>query len=169
MDRMPSIRCCLVLLQTFLGRQPSPAQERRRTRPAMSRLPSVALGNTTTVSVTVLTGVSSTAQSSRPRVNRADMFWLATLLPLSLLTLRRTRRSWPAGFVCCLCCLIAATGCGAGRAIPLETWFESKPSVESNYACWNLYDRCLGEQRRPDADGQSHVDRSVGFDLVSAM
>jgi len=32
---------------------------------------------------------------------------------------RRTRRSWVASFVL-LGCLVAATGCGAGRAIPLE-------------------------------------------------
>ncbi|HTC76685.1 MAG TPA: choice-of-anchor D domain-containing protein [Edaphobacter sp.] len=79
----------------------------------------VALGNTTTVSVTVLTGVSSTAQSLRPPTSRRGMFWLAALLPLSLVPLPRTRRLWPASFVL-LGCLIAATGCGAGRAIPLQ-------------------------------------------------
>ena len=79
----------------------------------------VALGNAATISVTVLTGVSSTAQSSRPLANRRDMFWLATLLPLSLVAFGRTRRSWLGSSVL-LGCLIAATGCGAGRAIPLE-------------------------------------------------
>jgi hypothetical protein len=90
---------------------------------------SVALGNTTTISVTVLTGVSSTAQSSRPRTNRPGMLWLATLLPLSLVALRRTRRSWVASFVL-LGGLVAATGCGAGRAIPLENG--SNPGPPSN-------------------------------------
>jgi hypothetical protein len=79
----------------------------------------VALGSTTTISVTVLTGVSSTAQSSRPLAKRPGMFWLAALLPLSFVALRRTGRSWVASSVL-LVCLVAATGCGAGRAIPLE-------------------------------------------------
>ena len=89
---------------------------------------SVALGNTTTVSVTVLTGVTTAAASSRPRVDadRRSMLWLATLFPLGLLALRRTRRSCFPGFVL-LCCLIAASGCGAGRAIPLETGSNPNP------------------------------------------
>jgi hypothetical protein len=90
---------------------------------------SVALGSTTTISVTVLTGVSSTAQSTRPRTNRADMVWLAALLPLSLVAVRRTRRSWLAGSIL-LGCLVAATGCGAGRAIPLQSG--SNPNPPSN-------------------------------------
>jgi hypothetical protein len=89
----------------------------------------VALGNTTTISVTVLTGVSSTAQSLRPLMKQQGMFWLATLLPLSLVTLRRTRRSWLASSVL-LVCLVAATGCGAGRAIPLQGG--SNPNPPSN-------------------------------------
>ena len=89
----------------------------------------VALGNTTTVSVTVLTGVSSTAQSLRPLMNRPGMFWLATLLPLSLVALPRTRRSRLASSIL-LGCLVAATGCGAGRAIPLENG--SNPNPPSN-------------------------------------
>jgi Transmembrane protein 131-like N-terminal len=89
----------------------------------------VALGNTTTISVTVLTGVSSTAQSLRPLAKRPGMFWLATLLPLSLVALRRTRRSWLASSVL-LGCLVAATGCGAGRAIPLQGG--SNPNPPSN-------------------------------------
>jgi len=88
---------------------------------------SVALGNTTTISVTVLTGVSSTAQSLRPLTNRPGMFWLATLLPLSLVALGRTRRSWLASSIL-LGCLVAATGCGAGRAIPLESGSNPNPT-----------------------------------------
>jgi hypothetical protein len=76
--------------------------------------------------VTVLTGVSSTAQSTRPRTNRADMVWLAALLPLSLVGLRRTRRSWLASSIL-LGCLVAATGCGAGRAIPLQSGSNPNP------------------------------------------
>jgi hypothetical protein len=88
---------------------------------------SVALGTTTTISVTVLTGVSSTAQSSRPLTNLRDMFWLATLLPLSLVAFGRTRRSWLASSIL-LGCLVAATGCGAGRAIPLESGSNPNPT-----------------------------------------
>ena len=80
----------------------------------------VPLGSTTTVSVTILTGVASAAHSSRPPMKRTRMFWLATLFPLSLLGRRRVRRSRLVGFVL-LACVIAATGCGAGRAIPLES------------------------------------------------
>jgi Transmembrane protein 131-like N-terminal len=90
---------------------------------------SVALGSTTTVSVTVLTGVSSTAQSSRPLMSRPGMLWLATLLPLSFVAIGRTRRSWLAGSML-LGCLVAATGCGAGRAIPLQNG--SNPNPPSN-------------------------------------
>jgi hypothetical protein len=88
---------------------------------------SVALGNTTTISVTVLTGVSSSALFSRPLLNRPSAFWLATLLPIGLLALRRTRRS---GLTCfaLLGCLIAATGCGAGRAIPLGSVSNPNPT-----------------------------------------
>jgi hypothetical protein len=88
---------------------------------------SVALGHTTTISVTVLTGVSSTAQSSRLLTNRPGIFWLATLLPLGLVALPRNRRSWLAGFVL-LGCLVTATGCGAGRAIPLESGSNPGPT-----------------------------------------
>jgi hypothetical protein len=93
---------------------------------------SVALGNTTTISVTVLTGVSSTALFSRLTINRQtmnrpSMFWLATLLPMGLLALRRTRRS---SLVCfaLLGCLITASGCGAGRAIPLGSGSNPNPT-----------------------------------------
>jgi hypothetical protein len=88
---------------------------------------SVTLGTTTTVSVTVLTGVSSTALISPPSLNRPSLFWLATLLPVGLLALRRTRKSSLVAFAL-LGCLIAATGCGAGRAIPLDNSSGSGPT-----------------------------------------
>jgi hypothetical protein len=87
---------------------------------------SVALGNTTTVSVTVLTGVSSTSLLSPPLMNRRSVFWLATVLPVGLLALRRMRRSGVVAFTL-LGCLIAMSGCGAGRAIPLESGSGSGP------------------------------------------
>jgi hypothetical protein len=88
---------------------------------------SVALGSTTTVSVTVLTGVTSAAASARPRGYRTNIAWFATLFPLSLLALRRSRRSVLVVLVL-LGCLIAATGCGAGRAIPLESGSNPNPT-----------------------------------------
>jgi hypothetical protein len=88
----------------------------------------VALGTTTTVSVTVLTGVSSTALFSQPLKKRPSMFWFAILLPLGLPALRRKRRWGLAAFML-LGCLMAATGCGAGRAIPLEEGSNPNPPV----------------------------------------
>ena len=88
---------------------------------------SVALGSTTTVLVTVLTGVTSTAASARPHVYRTNIAWFATLFPLSLLALRRSRRSCLVGLVL-VGCLTAATGCGAGRAIPLESGSNPNPT-----------------------------------------
>jgi hypothetical protein len=86
----------------------------------------VPLGNTTTVSVTVLTGVSSAAPSSRSSVARSTSLWLAALSPLGLLALRRTRRTGITSFVV-LCLLLAASGCGAGRAIPLADGSNPNP------------------------------------------
>jgi Transmembrane protein 131-like N-terminal len=80
---------------------------------------SVALGNTSTVSMTILTGVAS-ASSSDPHMFKIDrLLWLAALLPLSLMALRRNRLPRLVAGVL-LCMLIVASGCGAGREIPLE-------------------------------------------------
>ncbi len=80
---------------------------------------SVTLGNTTTVSVTVLTGVPSTAGLPHKRIIRPEVFWVVVLIPLGFATVRRRRRFL---FVssAVLSCLLTATGCGAGRSIPLE-------------------------------------------------
>jgi hypothetical protein len=86
----------------------------------------VALGNTTTISVTVLTGVSS-ASSSKPSRGRTRLFWLAMLLPLGLLGTRK-KRLYHLASVAVLCLLIAATGCGAGRAIPLVSGSNPNPT-----------------------------------------
>ena len=80
---------------------------------------SIPLGGTTTVSVTVLTGVVSV--SSRGFfIGRSSVILFATLFPLGLLGLRQVRRSSAAGFAL-LCLLLAASGCGAGREIPLTS------------------------------------------------
>src|SRR5260370_196274 len=72
---------------------------------------SVPLGTTTTIAVTVLTGVTSASVTAGDRV-----FWLAGLLPLGLLALARRRLP---RFTCLLllCGLIAAAGCGSGPRI----------------------------------------------------
>jgi hypothetical protein len=72
----------------------------------------VGLDTTTTISVTVLTGVASSSISTRHNV-----LWFAVLLPVGLLAVGRTRLSRIAGLIV-LCCLIGAGGCGAGRLIP---------------------------------------------------
>lgn len=79
---------------------------------------SVALGNTTTISMTILTGVTTTSSAAPLLLRRNRVLWLAALLPLGLLALRRHRLPrLVAGAL--LCVLIAASGCGAGREIPL--------------------------------------------------
>jgi hypothetical protein len=81
---------------------------------------SVALGSTTTVSVTVITGVSTTASSVPEATRSRRVLWLAALLPFGVLRLGRTRWS---RLVCAslIGLLIAASGCGTGRIIPLES------------------------------------------------
>jgi hypothetical protein len=86
----------------------------------------VPLGNTTTVSVTVLTGVTATSSASRPHPKRLGMIWLAMLLPISLFTLRKQPR-YLAGFVV-VTCLVAATGCGVGRTIPQDSGSNPNPT-----------------------------------------
>jgi hypothetical protein len=71
--------------------------------------PSAALGSTTTVSVTIQTGVTSAAV---PVTGHG--IWLALMLPVVLTALRRRRLA----ALLVLTCLIGAAGCGAGRKIP---------------------------------------------------
>ena len=72
---------------------------------------SVGLDTTTTVSVTVLTGVTSASNSTGHHA-----LWFAALLPVGLLALgwRRSRIA----YLLVLCCLFGANGCGTGRLIP---------------------------------------------------
>ncbi len=69
---------------------------------------SVALGTTTTVSVTVQTGLTS---ASIPTTGR--LIWFALMLPVTFFVRRRRL-----GASLVLCCLVAAAGCGSGRRIP---------------------------------------------------
>ena len=87
----------------------------------------VALGNTTTVSVTVLTGVSTTPSALRPQRGSARAIWIAVVLPLCFAGARRARLSRLAG-VGVLCLLIAVSGCGAAREIPLENSSSPNPT-----------------------------------------
>ncbi|WP_051978244.1 hypothetical protein [Edaphobacter aggregans] len=68
-------------------------------------------GNSTTVSVTVLTGVAGSA-SLAPWHGR--IMWAALLAPFGLITVRRRRMA----AVAVLCVLLVAGGCGSGRLIP---------------------------------------------------
>jgi hypothetical protein len=79
----------------------------------------VTLGATTTVSFTILTGVASTQSAATPPQRKAPFLWLATLLPLLLIPKRRGRLPQ---LLCALllCTLLSASGCGAGREIPLS-------------------------------------------------
>jgi Abnormal spindle-like microcephaly-assoc'd, ASPM-SPD-2-Hydin len=72
---------------------------------------SVGLDTTSTVAVTVLTGVASSSISAGRRA-----VWFVLLLPVGVLALRRTRLSC----LIVLCCLVGAAGCGSGRLIPGE-------------------------------------------------
>jgi hypothetical protein len=79
---------------------------------------SISLDATATVSVVVLTGVSgSSSASAVPPGRHRPALWLAALLPLGLLFLRRARLP---RLVCLalLCCLLLPMGCGAGRQLP---------------------------------------------------
>ena len=75
---------------------------------------SVAQGGATTVSVTILTGTLTASLVPPARSGSRSGLWLAALLPLGLLTLRRNRRL----SLLLLCCLLLPTGCGTGRQLP---------------------------------------------------
>ena len=68
-------------------------------------------GNATTVSVTVLTGVSGSASVSPVR---SRILWAVMLVPFGLIAVRRSRLAAAA----VLCVLVMASGCGSGRLIP---------------------------------------------------
>jgi hypothetical protein len=89
---------------------------------------SVTLGSTTTVSVTILTGVTATSSALRPHPKRLGMIWFAMLVPISLFTLQKDGRRWMGGLIV-LACLIAAAGCGVGRTIPLEGGSSPNPPI----------------------------------------
>jgi Abnormal spindle-like microcephaly-assoc'd, ASPM-SPD-2-Hydin len=73
---------------------------------------SVGLDTTTTISVTVLTGVASSSTSIEHRT-----LWFAAFLPVGLLAFRRRRLRRVACLIL-FCCLAGASGCGSGRLIP---------------------------------------------------
>jgi hypothetical protein len=71
-------------------------------------------GNTTTVSVTVLTGTTSAAIPPHDRPFARNIVWAILLMPTGVIALRRRR----ALAALTLCMLMIAAGCGAGRLIP---------------------------------------------------
>jgi hypothetical protein len=78
---------------------------------------SAALGTTTVVSVTVLTGVSSAGSTQRASKGTYGV-WLAAMLPISLLAFRRVKISSSLAVLSLCCWVMTVSGCGAGRAIP---------------------------------------------------
>jgi hypothetical protein len=78
---------------------------------------SVMLGNVTTVSATVLTGVTNALLPSSLPFGRSRTVWLVALLPLGVLFLRR-RRMPRLTAVALLSVLLGVSGCGSGRGIP---------------------------------------------------
>lgn len=87
----------------------------------------IALGQTTTVSVTVATGVTLSAASSRrnkgeEQDGRSGPWWLAILLPVGLLGWRhRSSVTIPRLMAMAgLLCLLLPMGCGATRRIPVD-------------------------------------------------
>jgi hypothetical protein len=88
---------------------------------------SVALGSTTTISVTVLTGVSSSSLSPLLPLSRRSVPRLAALLPLGVLCLRR-KYLFRLASAALICLLLVPSGCSVGRAIPLESGFNPNPA-----------------------------------------
>jgi hypothetical protein len=68
-------------------------------------------GNATTISVTVLTGVSGSASVS---TTQGRILWATLLPPVGLLAVRRRRLAAAA----MVCLLLIVSGCGSGRLIP---------------------------------------------------
>jgi hypothetical protein len=80
---------------------------------------SAALGGTSTITVTVATDIAELRMPFLP--GQRPGFWLAGLLPLGLLTLRRKSRLRRFGGVVLLGCALMVTGCAASRLIPQTT------------------------------------------------
>ncbi len=84
---------------------------------------SVAVAGSTTVSVTILTGTLTALVPS----NQNPALWLAALLPLGLLTLRRTRLPRLACLLLLCALVFLPTGCGTGRQLPSSGSSGSSP------------------------------------------
>jgi len=93
---------------------------------------SAALGGTATISVTVATSVASL---SWPGERQA--VWLAGLLPLGLLVLRRRGRRRLGGLVL-MGCLWMVAGCGTSRLIPLASGPPGGSGVPTPSGTYNL-------------------------------
>jgi hypothetical protein len=96
---------------------------------------SAALGGTATISVTVATSMASLRWPERPGERQA--VWLAGLLPLGLLVLRR-RGLRRLGEVALLGCLWMTAGCGASRLIPLASGAPGSSGTPTPSGTYNL-------------------------------
>ncbi len=85
-----------------------------------------ALGGTTTIAVTVATGVNSASLAPRTGGQRRGTLWLAAVLPLAALILRRRKLRLRLLLLCV--CFMGLTGCGVGRQIPGDGGSGTNPS-----------------------------------------
>jgi hypothetical protein len=95
-----------------------------------------ALGGITPITVTIATSVLGAALDAPAGPWTPARLWLATLLPLGLLALRRPARRLP---VCAaLCLLLAITGCAASRIIPEPAAATGPVAVPTPTGTYNL-------------------------------
>ncbi len=127
----------------------------------------VPLGSTTTVSVTVLTGVSSTASAFARAVksNVGDVVCDAVAGERS--GFAEDSRGWPRRL-----CIARLFDCGyrmwRGASHSVGERFRFGAGVASRHSGRNVQYRCVSQQRRPDTDRQSYVDCAIGIDFVVA-
>jgi hypothetical protein len=111
-----------------------------------------ALGGTATVTVTVATSVAGAGLRWPVMSDGRGMVWVAGLLPLGLLGLRRRRRLGAAA----LCCVVMMMGCAASRIIPAESGGSGSTVAPTPSGTYNLVVSGAG----------AGLTRSVGLTLV---
>ena len=122
----------------------------------------VTLGVTTTVSVTVLTGVAAASSNGQSLLRRSEIACLAILMPLGCgLYGEGICVAFLLAFLCWLSGGCDRMRCGANDSAGER--LESEPYANSCNTGWHIYDRCYGDERRADADGQPYTDCSVDY------
>jgi len=112
-----------------------------------------ALGGTSTITVTVATSVAGAELRwpGEPRV-----VWLAGMLPLGLLALRRRGGLRQLAGVAMLGCALLVAGCGASRIIPATEFTGASPASPTPTGTYNLV----------VAGTDAGLTRSVGLTLI---